>query len=262
MIQQEKENLNKSIPSYQPTRKSNNVYLCSKKLSNLKYSLSCNGNFNQMHDFNRANDYSSLLNNTDEEVNLQSWSRSSCSMRSHSLSDNELNLISNDFYQALDSTATNAKEENDLTDEINQLRQEISDFRTESHQLKQNLNDLKIQLHNAEETNAQLASDLEVKTREAIDLTKINQEIVFKIGLCENENEQFRKIIEDLRIKETQLKIENSNLNICIRENENQLDKNDDQIAFLSSKCASAEGEIEKINIELIDLKVTFKIGI
>lgn len=230
-------------------RRSNNSYLCSKKLQHLRYSTSCNFNFlHESRQISEERDYCSLIehnNANGSNYNARSYSRSL------SLSEDELDSNINEF-------DLKNEESSEITAKNDLKQQEIYELKSENHQLKQTIFDLKSQIQNAEETNSQLSSDFEQQIIRTNDLFKQNQDLNLNFALTINENEQFRKMIEQLRIKECCLLNENTELNIHLREKENLVNQNENQINLINSKCRSAEFEIEELTNEMKSEKVFF----
>ena len=237
-------------------RKSNNSYLCSKKLQHLKYSASCYVNFNTIHDHPEGTNYSSLINYSNEADNNTGSRSSSLSLRS-SISDNDLNLIGNDNEQTFETPELNLKKENLFTfEEGRRLKQENIDLKTENFKLKQKLNDLKCQLQNAEETNNQLVVDCDLQIKKSKDYVKLYQDLNIKLEYVEKENEDLRDTIKQLKMKETNLLNENSSLKNVLSEKDFLINLNENQLKAanlkLEEKCSVRDRLITEINSQKV----------
>ncbi|CAF0993453.1 unnamed protein product [Brachionus calyciflorus] len=246
-------------------RKTSNSYLCSKKLQNLKYSVSCYENFSSLHRDNLKEDvkFSSLNPCTHNKLKL--------SNKSLSLSNGELNQT-NDPDKDFNSKY--------LKIELNQMKHEMTELKSENFKLRDNIENLRTQLQLAEDTNSQLALDAEIQARKSSDFYKKNQELLNKISFHEKDIDDLRIQNDELKKKVEELTNENSNLNQKLDENlfllgikekllietTNNLNETQSELDFLTQQMEEQKklstglqllnSKIEKKNIEL-ELKVS-----
>ena len=132
----------------------------------------------------------------------------------------------------------------------------VNELNSENVKLKLDQQDLKIQLQNAEDLNGQLVADLEGQTSKLAGLNRIRAELQTKINMLNEENEQMKRLIEQLRYNSEALNSENSALNLSLKKSLSKLELTENEVALLNAQTYADKSEIEKLGVDLSKLKV------
>lgn len=140
--------------------------------------------------------------------------------------------------------------------DVDYLKQINAELEIENTQLKQTQTNLKRQLLNCEETNLQMVNDLDAQTKRLNDLERLNRDLNVRLANYVDDNNELRKLTDQLKLKLNELTNENAFLNTNLKDSLNKLDLCEPQLIAFNQQSQADKQEIKKLFFDLSVEKV------
>ena len=136
--------------------------------------------------------------------------------------------------------------------------QTMVDLNLENQKLKLENQSLKSQMQLAEEMNSQLAIDFDVEFKKANALERSNEQLSQKLKKGNDENEQLRKQLDQVKQRLNEKTNEAQDMSISLRESQTKLEKAELVVINLNEELATSKFDIEKLVAESGKQKVYY----
>ena len=187
---------------------------------------------------------------------MASSSHSSSSIPSVALSDDDrLNLDSNLLIPSINEFEQQTLFQQDGDGQNVDL---IVEMTSENRQLRQIISDLKVQIQNAEDTNSQMVSELEMQNLKMDSLNKTNSDLFSRLNAFKEENDYLRRQNEAAKQTTHELAEENNSMSMQLKDLSNQIKVKESEIAKLNALVLQGEQDSVKYMNEFNEQKVSF----
>ena len=255
---------NANISSNNSNNSNNNEQFYIKKRSNTKLNSISSGIQSSSYFYSKKQQYSKLNGSDsvggstyDDEYSLMaSSSHSSSSIPSVALSDDDrLNLDSNLLIPSINEFEQQTLFQQDGDGQNVDL---IVEMTSENRQLRQIISDLKVQIQNAEDTNSQMVSELEMQNLKMDSLNKTNSDLFSRLNAFKEENDYLRRQNEAAKQTTHELAEENNSMSMQLKDLSNQIKVKESEIAKLNALVLQGEQDSVKYMNEFNEQKVNF----